>query len=193
MPRPIADYHERKRAIRNTIDITRSTVRLLDQNGLRCEVVSGAGTGTYAFEGSSGVFTELQVGSYAFMDCEYARIGGTNNQPYRDFEHSLFVYSTVMSRPAADRAILDAGIKAFSLERGMPLVHGMNHLEVYGASDEHAKVRIGKSASDMRLGDKLKLIPGHCDPTINLHDWYVGYRSDRVEALWPITARGASF
>jgi 3-hydroxy-D-aspartate aldolase len=97
-----------------------------------------------------------------------------------------------MSVPAADRVIVDAGLKSYSAEKGPPRVHGMSDVEVIGVSDEHGKLKLGSRASRLRLGDRVMLVPGHCDPTVNLHDWYVGVRNGRVEALWPITARGAS-
>jgi 3-hydroxy-D-aspartate aldolase len=97
-----------------------------------------------------------------------------------------------MSVPAADRAIVDAGLKSYSGEKGPPWVHARDDIAVVGMSDEHGKLHLGAKAQRLRLGDKLMLIPGHCDPTINLHDEYVVVRNGRVEALWPITARGAS-
>jgi len=98
----------------------------------------------------------------------------------------------VMSTPTPDRAIVDAGLKSYSAEKGLPWVHGRRGLEVAGVSDEHGKVVVAPGAARPKLGDQLMLIPGHCDPTINLHDWFVGLRNGRVETLWPITARGAS-
>ncbi len=94
--------------------------------------------------------------------------------------------------PAADRAIVDAGLKSYSAERGPPWVHERLDVEVTGVSDEHGKLKVGPQAKPLSLGEKVWLIPGHCDPTVNLHDWYVGVRKGRVEALWPINARGAS-
>jgi D-serine deaminase-like pyridoxal phosphate-dependent protein len=102
------------------------------------------------------------------------------------------VLATVMSVPAPDRAIVDAGLKSYSAEKGPPWVHGRDDIQVTGVSDEHGRLQLGSTAERLRLGDKLMLIPGHCDPTINLHEWYVAVRRRRVEALWPITARGAS-
>jgi D-serine deaminase-like pyridoxal phosphate-dependent protein len=96
-----------------------------------------------------------------------------------------------MSRPTDDRAIVDAGLKALSVDSGPPVVHEHPEAEYLRASDEHGKIRIERPGNSLRLGDKVRLIPGHCDPTVNLYDWYVGYRGDRVEALWPIAARGA--
>jgi D-serine deaminase-like pyridoxal phosphate-dependent protein len=97
-----------------------------------------------------------------------------------------------MSVPAPDRAIVDAGLKSLSGEKGPPVVFGATDIQVVALSDEHAKLKVGPGAVRPRLGDRVLLIPGHCDPTVNLHDWYVGVRNGRVEALWPITARGAS-
>jgi 3-hydroxy-D-aspartate aldolase len=182
----------REAAIRMAADGVRATVDALDRAGLACEIISGAGTGTFRIEGGSGLWNELQAGSYVFMDTDYARIGGKDGGPYAEFEHSLFVLATVMSVPVADRAIVDAGLKSYSGEKGPPWVHGRDDMEVTGVSDEHGKVQLGPRAGRLRLGDKLMLIPGHCDPTVNLHDWYVAVRGGRVEALWPITARGAS-
>jgi 3-hydroxy-D-aspartate aldolase len=124
------------------------------------------------------------------MDTDYGRIGGREGGRFNDFEHSLFVLASVMSVPNDERAIVDAGLKSMSYEKGPPWVHGRSDLECVGLSDEHGKLKIkGKRPA---LGEKVMLIPGHCDPTVNLHDWYVGVRRGRVEALWPITARGAS-
>jgi len=188
----LATWTERRAAIDRAASIVVAAVDVLRNAGLQCELVSGAGTGTFRMEASSGVWNELQAGSYLFMDTEYARIGGERGERYDEFAHSLFVLATVMSTPAADRAIVDAGLKSYSAEKGFPWVHGRPGLEVTGVSDEHGRIHVAAGAQTLRLGDKVMLIPGHCDPTINLHDWYVGVRDGRVETLWPITARGAS-
>jgi len=182
----------RARAIADAADAVRATLDALARDGLPCTSVSGAGTGTFRLEGGSGLWNELQAGSYVFMDTEYARIGGREGGLYTEFEHSLFVLATVMSVPAADRAVVDAGLKSYSGEKGVPWVHGRHDVEVVGVADEHGTLRVGPRADPVRLGDQVMLIPGHCDPTVNLHDWYVAIRRGRVEALWPITARGAS-
>jgi D-serine deaminase-like pyridoxal phosphate-dependent protein len=185
-------YQERAQAIAFAVDAVRETLDALAAENLACETISGAGTGTFAIEAASGVYNELQVGSYVFMDTEYASIRGRDGGRYAEFEHSLFVLGSVMSVPAADRAIVDAGLKSYSAERGPPWVHDWPDVEVTGVSDEHGKLSVGPRAKPLSLGEKLWLIPGHCDPTVNLHDWYVGVRNGRVEALWPISARGAS-
>jgi len=185
-------HQERAQAIASAVDFVRLTLDALAAENLGCETVTGAGTGTFPFEAASGVYNELQVGSYVFMDTDYARIGGIGGGRYTEFEHSLFVLATVMSAPAPDRAIVDAGLKSYSAEKGPPWVHEREDVEVVAVSDEHGKLRLGPKAERLRLGDRVWLIPGHCDPTVNLHDWYVGVRRGRVEALWPIAARGAS-
>jgi D-serine deaminase-like pyridoxal phosphate-dependent protein len=185
-------YHERAQAIAFAVDAVRETLEALAADNLTCDIIGGAGTGTFAIEAASGVYNELQVGSYVFMDTEYARIRGGDDRPYAEFEHSLFVLASVISVPAADRAIVDAGLKSYSAERGPPWVHDRPDLEVTGVSDEHGKLKVGPQARPLSLGEKVWLIPGHCDPTVNLHDWYVGVRNGRVETLWPINARGAS-
>jgi D-serine deaminase-like pyridoxal phosphate-dependent protein len=186
------NFADRERAIREASDKVRTTLAALDAAGLRAEFVSGAGTGTFRHEAASGLWNELQAGSYAFMDVDYAKIGDRQSDRYTEFEHSLFVLASVISVPAADRAVADAGLKSISGEKGPPWVHGRDEVEALRLADEHAMLRVGPRAKPLRPGDRLMLIPGHCDPTINLHDWYVGVRRGRVEALWPITARGGS-
>lgn len=189
----VREHAKRKEMSQAAVEKTRRTVELLRGQGLTCELISGAGTGTYAFEAASGVYTEIQAGSYIFMDADYAKNLRADGTPGGDFEHSLFVYATVMSRPTKDRAVLDAGHKALSVDAGMPWVADMPDVEYIRAADEHGKLTLKDPARSLRVGDKVRLIPGHCDPTVNLHDWYVGIRNDRVEALWPIAARGAGY
>lgn len=180
---------ERRAAIETAVAHVRRTLALLDQAGIPCPKVTGAGTGTYVFEAASDVYSELQPGSYVFMDADYARNDWTESGIPR-FEHSLFVWTTVMSRPAPDRVIVDAGLKASSIDSGMPRVAHAQGAEYVKASDEHGVIELNGAAA-YALGDKLRLIPGHCDPTVNLYDNFVCIRNDRVEAIWPITARGA--
>jgi D-serine deaminase-like pyridoxal phosphate-dependent protein len=187
----LRSFAERRTAIGQAIERAGRTRALLEANGIACPVVTGAGTGSFMLEAASGVYDELQCGSYVFMDADYGRNLDEDGQPAHQFEHSLFVWTTVMSRPTDDRAIVDAGLKALSVDSGMPLVHGIDEAEYSRASDEHGKLLVKRPSNRLRIGDKVKLVPGHCDPTVNLYDWYVGVRNGRVEALWPITARGA--
>lgn len=180
---------ERRDAIARAVEDVRTTTRLLNSTGIRCDYVTGAGTGSYMFEAMSSVYHELQAGSYLFMDADYARNEWAESG-IPQFEHSLFVWATVMSAPAPQRAIVDAGLKASSVDSGMPRVADYGDVEYVKASDEHGVLQLN-GATRFKVGAKLKLIPGHCDPTVNLYDWYVCIRNGRVEALWPITARGA--
>jgi D-serine deaminase-like pyridoxal phosphate-dependent protein len=180
---------ERRTAIEAACAKVKQTTEWLSRAGIACERVTGAGTGTYLFEAVSGVYHELQAGSYIFMDVDYAKNDWTESGIPR-FEHSLFVWTTVMSRPAPERAVVDAGLKASSVDSGMPRVADADGAEYVKASDEHGVLKLGGKAR-FSVGDKLKLIPGHCDPTVNLYDHYVCVRGGKVEALWPITARGA--
>ena len=181
----IYEEDARREAMREAIDARRSTVELLRAHGLPCDRVTGGGTGTCEFEAASTVYTEVQSGSYIFMDADYLRVQGAP----RRFEPALFVLATVISANGG-RCVIDAGLKASSLDSGPPLVEHRPDLRYLGASDEHAFLE-GPGAPSL-IGQTVRLIPGHCDPTVNLHNWFVGMRGDRVEALWPIEARGAS-
>jgi 3-hydroxy-D-aspartate aldolase len=189
---------ERKAAIAAAVEMTGRTVQLLKEAGLSCEVVGGAGTGTFELEAASGVYNELQAGSYCFMDADYARNKKSDGSRFDTFENALFVYATVMSTPVADRAIVDAGLKAMAFDSGMPEVPGLAGALYERPSDEHGNLNVAACNERPTLGDKVLLIPGHCDPTVNLHDWYVGVRGmgrsgPRVESVWPVAARGALF
>ena len=186
----IRDYAERGQAIEAAASKARATVELLAREGIECETVAGAGTGTWQFEAASGIYDELQAGSYIFMDADYAKNLDETGGPFTAFEHALFVYSTVMSRPGRERAVLDAGLKAFATDSGMPRLADIESAAVRNVSDEHGVVDLSASNAHVAVGDKVRLVPGHCDPTVNLYDWYVCVRNHRVEALWPIVARG---
>lgn len=174
---------ERTTAILHAADLARETADLLRAAGLPCKTIAGAGTGTWENELGSGVYTELQCGSYALMDADYAR-----NETALPFANALFILTTVISTPAPGRAVCDAGLKAMSLESGLPVVSGANGVTYVKATDEHGQLEVLPTAN-ANPGDRLRLIPGHCDPAVNLHDWLVATRHGKVEALWPV-ARG---
>jgi len=189
---------ERRAAIDEAVTRTKTTVQALKAAGLSCDIVGGAGTGTFELEAASGVYNELQAGSYIFMDADYARNKRADGGPYDTFEHALFVYATVMSMTQADRAVIDAGLKSFTFESGPPEPVGFAGAIYERPSDEHGNLNLAQSNTRPGLGDKVRLIPGHCDPTVNLHDWYVGIRgmdgqAAVVESVWPVAARGALF
>jgi D-serine deaminase-like pyridoxal phosphate-dependent protein len=180
---------ERRALIERAAEQVRATRRLLEEAGIGCPRVTGAGSGTFMLEVQSGAWNEIQPGSYAFMDADYAK--NEQAEPLPRFAHALFVLTTVMSRGGGARAIVDAGLKASSVDSGMPAVWQRPGLAYVQASDEHGFIEIAPGGTAPALGEKLLLVPGHCDPTINLYDWYVCVRRGVVESLWPITARGA--
>lgn len=185
-------YEERAQAIQVAGEAVQASIDAIRRIGLECKVIGGGGTGTFMFEGASKLWTELQCGSYIFMDGEYAAIEGDDGRPYAEFEHSLFVLATVMSTAGKGRVVVDAGLKSYTLEKGLPTIEGQPKARLVAASDEHGTIALLAPDADLPLGTRLKLIPSHCDPTVNLHDHYICVRNGRVEAIWPISARGAS-
>ena len=181
---------ERQALVGAATDLIQRTLDALRAQGLESPIVGGAGTGTFDLEAASGVLTEIQAGSYVFMDADYALNLDASGRPVSTFRHALFVLSTVMSAPQPGRAVLDAGSKASSMDSGMPTVWGRPDVRYVNFSDEHGHLDVASETTMPRLGEKLRLVPGHCDPTVDLHDWYVGVRDGRVECLWPVAARG---
>ena len=186
-------YEERQGKTQIAIDQVAESVALLKAAGLDCDIVGGGGTGSYYFESASNVFNELQCGSYAFMDADYGRILDKNGNriDQGEWENALFILTSVMSHAKADKAIVDAGLKAQSVDSGLPTVFGRTDVEYVKCSDEHGVVADPDGV--LKVNDKLKLVPGHCDPTCNVHDWYVGVRNGKVETLWPVSARGKAY
>jgi 3-hydroxy-D-aspartate aldolase len=181
---------ERRTLIGGAVDASRRTVEQLRQQGLDCAIVGGAGTGTFEIESKSGVYTEMQAGSYVFMDADYARNMNEAGAPVSTFKHALFVLSSVMSQSQPGVAVLDAGHKAVAVDSGLPTIWQRPDIRYTSASDEHGKLQYGSETAAPKLGEKLRLVPGHCDPTVDKFDWYVGVRNGRVECLWPVAARG---
>ncbi|MFC6641047.1 MULTISPECIES: 3-hydroxy-D-aspartate aldolase BhcC [Sulfitobacter] len=186
-------YDERKAKIDIAVAMVKDAVDTLKAEGLDCDIVGGGGTGSYYFESNSGVYNELQCGSYAFMDADYGRILDKDGKriDQGEWENAFFILTSVMSHAKADKAIVDAGLKAQSVDSGLPVVYGRNDVEYIKCSDEHGVVMDPNGA--LKVNDKLKLVPGHCDPTANVHDWYVGVRNGKVECLWPVSARGHAY
>ncbi len=183
---------QRAGAIGLAVEKVRLTVAALEAHGIAVPIVTGAGTGTYLIESASAVYNEIQAGSYIFMDADYGRNLDSDGQPVSDFSQSLYLLTTVMSHPTPERAVVDAGLKAQATDSGMPLVADLPGATFVRAADEHGTLALAGPAQ-VKLGQKLRLIPGHCDPTVNLHDWLVGYRHDVVETVWPIEGRGAFY
>lgn len=179
---------ERAQAIAGACAVVQQAVTSLCQVGISVDCVTGAGTGTFWYERDSGLYTELQPGTYAFMDRDY----GDNAVGAGDvvFENALFVKSTVMSTAREGLAIVDAGLKASSVDAGPPKLANRSNWQYLKASDEHGVIALNDGDSAL-LGESVMLIPGHCDPTINLYDEIICVKNERVHAIWPITARGA--
>ena len=186
-------YEDRKQKIDIVVAMVNRVMNALKNEGLQCEIVTGGGTGSYTFESTSGVFNELQCGSYAFMDADYGRILGKDGKriDQGEWKNALFILTSVMSHVKSDKAICDAGLKVQSVDSGLPKVFGRDDIEYVQCSDEHGEISDPNGV--LKINDKLKLVPGHCDPTCNMHDWYVGVRDGKVEVLWPVTARGKCF
>ena len=186
-------YEDRKAKIAIAVAQVKDAVDTLKADGIECDIVGGGGTGSYYFEGTSGVYNELQCGSYAFMDADYGRILDQNGNriDQGEWENALFILTSVMSHAKADKAIVDAGLKAQSVDSGLPTIFGRTDVEYVKCSDEHGVVADPDGV--LKVNDKLKLVPGHCDPTCNVHDWYVGVRNGKVETLWPVSARGKAY
>ena len=186
-------YEERKEKIGIAVAMVKDAVDTLRTKGLECDIVGGGGTGSYYFESTSGVYNELQCGSYAFMDADYGRILDKDGKriDQGEWENAMFILTSVMSHAKADKAIVDAGLKVQSVDSGLPVIYGRGDVEYVKCSDEHGVVM--DTAGVLKINDKLKLVPGHCDPTANIHDWYVGVRNGKVECVWPISARGHAY
>jgi len=186
-------FEDRQAKLDAAIAQVKDAVDALKAEGIETDLVSGGGTGSYYFESNSGVYNELQCGSYAFMDADYGRIldADGNRIDAGEWENAFFILTSVMSHAKPDKAIVDAGLKAQSVDSGLPVIYGRDDVEYVKCSDEHGVVADPKGV--LKVNDKLKLIPGHCDPTANVHDWYVGVRNGKVETLWPVSARGKAY
>lgn len=186
-------YEDRKAKLDAAIAQVSDAVEALKAEGLEPEFVSGGGTGSYYFESNSGVYNELQCGSYAFMDADYGRIHDKDGQRIDagEWENALFILTSVMSHAKPHLAVVDAGLKAQSVDSGLPFVYGRDDVKYIKCSDEHGVVEDANGV--LAVNEKLRLVPGHCDPTCNVHDWYVGVRNGKVETLWPVSARGKAY
>lgn len=186
---------DRRSAIAAVLALVRDQLQAFAQAGLAVPLVTGAGTGTMVHEAASGTYGELQAGSFLFMDADYA--GNTADPEQPAFEHALFVKSQVMSR-SARHAVCDAGHKSHAIDSGLPLVYrpdGGTPWRYANGGDEHGLLHADEGQPLPALGQTVWLIPGHCDPTVNLYDTLVGVRgglvAGRVEELLRVDARGA--
>ena len=185
----------RRAAIAEVLERVRTTQAACAAIGLAVPLVTGAGTGSMVHEAASGVYGELQSGSFLFMDADYGANQPDPAQPA--FEHALFVRSQVVS-VCATHAVCDAGHKSHAIDSGLPLVHrpeGGTPWRCANGGDEHGILHADHGQGLPAWGQTVWLIPGHCDPTVNLHDWLVGVRGGlqdgRVAELLRVDARGA--
>jgi D-serine deaminase-like pyridoxal phosphate-dependent protein len=180
----VSDAEERASRVRETMLPLQETVELLEGHGLPVDIVSGGGTGTYDVTGTCPPFTEVEAGSYVFMDTTYLRVRS-------EFQPSLTVLSTIVSRPTPERIVTDAGKKTLTHEFGWPQPLGVPGASVRSLSEEHGVLELSDpDAVDLRPSDKIRFIPSHCCTTVNLYDSLYVTRNDVLVDVWPIAARG---
>jgi len=181
----VADPQEKRMKIQEAMGILEHCRDVILKKGMCCDIVSAAGTGSYQITADQPVVTELQCGGGIFGDPMYRlKCGLTGMEP------ALTVLATVVSRPMIERAILDSGRKTVNGDIQMPLVKGLPDAEVTKLSAEHGWLALGPASRDLKIGDKLELIVGYADFTTVLHDEFYIFRGNRLEAIWPIAARG---
>lgn len=189
----ITGFAERKERALKNIDDNARTFEAMKRAGLNTEIFSGGGTGTYNIQHLVPGFTDVQVGSYIFMDMQYLAIGGEDGNPvYSDFASSLTVLATIVNNRFPGRLTTDAGAKALTLNVPRPGVIGEPGMDYNPGSDEFGTITFKEASKSYKMGDRLELIVPHCDPVVNLYDYIYGIRKDRVEVVWPVTARGHS-
>lgn len=189
----VIGWEQRKKVSAEAMGQAVETRRLLESKGIGCPLLSGGSTGTYNIDSDIAGVTELQPGSFIFMDVDYNRIGGKDGPVYHDFRNSLSVLTTVVSKPADDAAIVNGGLKAFSTDKPfMPQAKSIEGIVYAWGGDEHGKLNLAKASAPVGLGDRIEFIIPHCDPSVNLYDRIYCVRAGNVEAVWPVTARGMS-
>jgi D-serine deaminase-like pyridoxal phosphate-dependent protein len=182
----------KERALKN-IEENARTREKMHAAGLSTEIFSGGGTGTYSIQHLVSGFTDVQVGSYIFMDMQYLGIGSEDGHPiYSDFEPSLTVLATILNNRFTGRLTTDAGAKALTINTPRAGVIGEPGMDYNAGSDEFGSITFKEASKSYKMGDKLELIVPHCDPAVNLYDYIYATRKDRVEAVWEVTARGHS-
>ncbi|MGH7943947.1 MAG: DSD1 family PLP-dependent enzyme [Opitutaceae bacterium] len=190
----VAGFSAREKSSRSAMAKAADTRDLLGKAGFDMSLFSGGSTGTYNIDPGPGGVTELQAGSFIFMDVNYRVIGGRNGSSlYTDFQPSLTVLATVVNATHPDQVTVDAGIKAFSTDStDKPEAKGWEGISYRRSGDEFGALTVAAGARLPQLGDRLEFIVPHCDPTVNLYDRIYALRGDKVEAVWPIMARRES-
>lgn len=185
-------FEARRQRTSSTMAKAIETKAMIERAGITCPMVTGGSTGTYCFDSDNPGITELQPGSFVFMDMQYGQIGGSDGPEYRDFKNALTVVTTVVSR-SPGMVIVDGGYKAFSTDRPFtPRPVSIDGVTYHWAGDEHGRLDTTEASRPLSVGDRVEFIPPHIDPTVNLYDVIHALRGDRVEDVWPIAARGKS-
>ena len=189
----VGDFADRKA---KSLDAMRQLGDMRDRlqtEGIACEILTGGGTGTFNIDPEAGVLTDLQGGSYVFMDREYNEVPIANNAPI-PFETALFVQTTVISTNTPGLVTTDAGLKSFSTDADPPIIHAgaPEGASYFFFGDEQGGVLLAEKSQQIDLGTAIACVVPHCDPTVNLYDWYHCVRGDVLVDLWPVDARGCS-
>jgi D-serine deaminase-like pyridoxal phosphate-dependent protein len=189
----VRGFTERRARTLERLAPAAETRALMERGGLNTEIFSGGGTGTYNIDHETPGLTDVQVGSYVFMDAQYLEIGGaTDPDVYSDFRPSLTILTTVLNDQYPGQVTTDAGAKACTINQPWPIVKGETGMTYRSGSDEFGTLRYEDPSRTYSVGDKLELIVSHCDPVVNLYDEMFAIRGERVEAVWRIAARGRS-
>ncbi len=188
----VEGFEERSKKYQHVMEKGLATRELFAGADIDIPIFSGGGTGTYNIEPDLGLINELQAGSYAFMDIEYRDIGGAGSDTFNDFAVSLFVLVTAISKPQERLITVDGGFKSFASDQMAPEFRDIEGVIYHWGGDEHGIVQLNNPSGAIELGHKLPMLTPHCDPTVNLHDYYYPYRDGVVSEIWPIAARGCS-
>ncbi len=189
----VQDFEERKSKSLEGMKQLGAMRDRLNSEGIHCEILTGGGTGTFNIDPEAGVLTDLQGGSYVFMDREYNEVPIANNAPI-PFETALFVQSTVISNNTPGLVTTDAGLKSFSTDADPPIIHegAPEGASYFFFGDEQGGVLLKEKNEKVDLGTSISCVVPHCDPTVNLYDWYHCVRGDVLVDIWPVDARGCS-
>jgi D-serine deaminase-like pyridoxal phosphate-dependent protein len=188
----VQGHAERRRAELEALDAAVRTRQLAEKSGLDVEILSVGGTGTYDIDCDVPGVTEVQAGSYVFMDVMYRAVGGRTGEIFDDFEPALFILCTAISQPVRGEITVDAGYKASATDHQPPEPWGVGAVRYRWAGDEHGILSLDSPSREIRIGDRVLMVPGHCDPTVNLYDTYSVCSGDRLVAQWPVAGRGMS-
>jgi D-serine deaminase-like pyridoxal phosphate-dependent protein len=187
----VVGWEERRKTSRESMRQALDTKQLIEKNGMNVPLLTGGSTGTYDIDSQIEGMTELQPGSFIFMDVAYRRIGGKDGPVYQDFRNALSVLTTVISKPSRDIAVVDAGFKAFSTDQPVtPESKSAEGVVYRWAGDEHGILDLSQASQPLNVGSTVEFVIPHCDPTVNLYDRIFCLRGDTVEQVWSVAARG---